>query len=58
MKGYAADNSRCDGDDPWMSGWFQEGCAWIGTPLVRLASGLVGRCGQVIHNPSALKFAP
>jgi hypothetical protein len=58
MKGYAADKSRSDGDDPWMSGWSREGCAWIGTPLVRLASELMGRCGQVIHSPSALKPAP
>ena len=41
-----------------MSGWFREGCAWIGTPLARLASGLMGRCGQVIHSPSALKTTP
>ena len=38
-----------------MTGWFREGCAWIGTPLVRRASGLLGRCGRVIHSPSALK---
>jgi hypothetical protein len=41
-----------------MRGWFREACAWIGTPLARRASELVGRCGQVIHNPSALKSAP
>ena len=33
---------------------FGKGCAWIGTPLVRRASQLLGRCGQVIHSPSAL----
>jgi hypothetical protein len=37
---------------------FEKGCAWIGTPLARRASELLGRCGWVIHNPSALKSAP
>ena len=55
MKGYAAENSRSDGDDPWMRGGLREGCAWIGTPLARLTSEVVGRCGQVIHIPSAWK---
>ena len=55
---HAADNCVSDGDDPWMRGWFSEGCAWIGTPLVRRSSELLGRCGRVIHSPSALKPAP
>ena len=41
-----------------MRGWIKEGCAWIGTPLARLASALMGRCGQVIHSLSAMKSTP
>ena len=41
-----------------MRGWIEEGCAWIGTPLARLASAAMGRCGQVIHSVSALKSSP
>jgi hypothetical protein len=41
-----------------MMGRFRRGCAWIGTPLAQRASGLLGRCGRVIHSPSALKTAP
>jgi hypothetical protein len=42
----------------WMMGWFRQGCAWIGTALAGRASLLLGRCGRVIHTPSALKTAP